>query len=286
MGPRGVTVRFEGVGLTYPATRRGTAPVVALEGVSLGLAAGEFVAVVGPSGCGKSTLLRLLAGLRAPTTGGILVAGEPVTGPRPDTAVVFQRPTLLPWRTVTGNVLLPAGVGPRGEAGVGDDDRQRAAAALRLVGLTDVGDRYPAELSGGMQQRVALARALVTRPSLLLMDEPFAALDLLRREDLAVELERIWLNGGMTAGGHDGSVRPTVLFITHSIAEAVQLADRVAVMSPRPGRIVATIDVPLPRPRAIGAGDPAGIAVARAVRAALQRSAHDDRGGHGADRAD
>lgn len=270
-GQPAVSVRFDGVGITYPAVRRRTEPVVALVGISLGLSPGEFVAVVGPSGCGKSTLLHLLAGLREPTAGRILIDGEPLTGPRLETAVVFQRPALLPWRTVRGNVVLPDDVMP----GRRDRAHNRADEMIRLVGLDGFGDRYPSELSGGMQQRVALARALVLDPTLLLMDEPFAALDALLREELATELERIWtrhdpIRSDSSAGYESG---PTVLFITHSIAEAVQLADRVVVMSPRPGRIVADIDVPLPRPRPPASEDPAAIAVARSIRLALQASA-------------
>ena len=281
--PGGVAVRFESVGVTYPATRRGMVPVVAVENVSLSLGAGEFVAIVGPSGCGKSTLLRLLAGLQVPTSGRVLVDGLPLAGPRVDTAVVFQQPTLLPWRTVLGNVRLPAEVGP-GRRRRHDDADGWAEAALRLVGLEGFADRYPAELSGGMRQRVALARALATQPSLLLMDEPFAALDLLLREELATELERIWLSRTVPdqdPGARTGlaSRRPTVLFVTHSIAEAVQLADRVAVMSPRPGRIVAEITVPLPRPRPPAGEDAAAVGVARAIRAALQASARSHVGG-------
>ena len=270
VGQRGVTVGINGIGVTYLTVRRRTEPVVALADVSLSLPAGEFVAVVGPSGCGKSTLLRLLAGLQAPTTGQIVVGGEPLTVPRPDTAVVFQRPTLLPWRTVRGNVVLPDDVMP----GRNRRAHDRADDLLRLVGLDGFGDSYPAELSGGMRQRVALARALVLDPSLLLMDEPFAALDALLREELATELERIWL--GHSRGGRPGFAignRPTVLFVTHSIAEAVQLADRVVVMSPRPGRIVADIAVSLPRPRPPAGEDPAAIAISRSIRAALQQSA-------------
>ena len=270
VGVGGVAVRFDGVGVTYAAVRRSVEPVVALAGVSLDLAAGEFVAVVGPSGCGKSTLLRLLAGLLAPTTGRILIDGAPLTGPRPDTAVVFQRPTLLPWRTVRGNVVLPDDVMP----GRNRQAHDRADELLRLVGLDGFGASYPAELSGGMRQRVALARALVLDPALLLMDEPFAALDALLREDLTMELERIWMGHGRggTAGSDSGN-RPTVLFVTHSIAEAVQLADRVVVMSPRPGRIVADLAVPLPRPRPPAGEDEAAIAISRSIRAALQQSA-------------
>jgi NitT/TauT family transport system ATP-binding protein len=276
---RGAAVRFRDVDVTYAPTRRGQAPVPALAGVSLEIAAGEFVAVVGPSGCGKSTLLRLLAGLVAPTAGWLGIGGVAVDGPRADTAMVFQRPALLPWRDVRGNVRLPGEVG----AGRQRVSAERVEALLRLVGLEGFGDRYPAELSGGMQSRVALARALVTTPSLLLLDEPFAALDLLLREELAAELERIWLGDpspqpppqmGMETGSRrerepGGGVRPTVLLVTHSIAEAVRLADRVVVMSPRPGRVVADVAVLSPRPRPADPDTAEAISAARAVREAL-----------------
>jgi NitT/TauT family transport system ATP-binding protein len=213
--------------------------VAALRHVDLSVDQGEFVAVVGRSGCGKSTLLRLIAGLLRPSAGRVLVDGTPVTGPRRDVALMFQRPALLPWRTVLDNVMLPAEVfgWPRGQL------RREARELLDKVGLAGFEKRAPHELSGGMQQRVALCRALIQRPRLLLMDEPFSALDALTREELAVELQRIHMQ-----------LRTTVLFVTHAISEAVLLADRVVVLSARPGQVRKVVDVDIPRPRSLGLG--------------------------------
>jgi NitT/TauT family transport system ATP-binding protein len=209
--------------------------VVALESLTFGLRRGEFAAIVGPSGCGKSTFLRIIAGLLQPSAGQLC----PVDEKKRQTGLVslmFQSPVLLPWRTVLGNVVLAADLAgtPRDLEAV----RERALSLLRLVGLTDFVDRYPFELSGGMQQRVALARALLLDPELMLLDEPFSALDALTREEMNFELQRLWLQSGAT-----------VLFVTHDIAEAITLSDRVLVMSARPGRIIAEVKVPLPRPR-------------------------------------
>jgi NitT/TauT family transport system ATP-binding protein len=215
-------------------TRDGRLP--ALERISFGVSEGDFIAVVGPSGCGKSTLLKILAGLLPPTAGEASLRGTPITGPRRDIGVVFQSPVLFPWRTVLDNVLLPVDVQNLGRA------RYTAAALelLALVGLDGFDRRYPWELSGGMQQRVALTRALIHDPAMLLMDEPFGALDAMTREHMNLELQRIWLER-----------KKTVLFITHSIPEAVFLADRVLVMSPRPGRILEDLRVEFPRPRSL-----------------------------------
>lgn len=221
----------EGVGVSY-RTRRGQTE--ALRAVDLQVRDGEFVAVLGPSGCGKSTLLKLAAGLIAPSQGRVLVDGHPIDAPGRDAGVAFQKPNLLPWKTVLGNVLLPARTLKLPVTGA----RERAAALLDLVGLGAFAHHYPAELSGGMQQRVGIARMLLGDPRLLLMDEPFAALDALTREALTFELQRIWL-----------SQSKSVLFITHSIPEAVFLADRVIVMSARPGRVVENFQVALARPR-------------------------------------
>jgi NitT/TauT family transport system ATP-binding protein len=210
-------------------TRRG--PVLAVAGFSCRVESGEFVAILGPSGCGKSTFLKMAAGLVAPTGGEIRVAGERVSGPVDRLGMVFQSPVLLRWRTVLGNVLFPA----QGRAA---HFRERARDLLKLVGLEGFEARYPYELSGGMAQRVSLARALVLDPELLLMDEPFGALDALTREEMNVELLRIW----------DERNR-TIVFVTHSISEAVFLADRVLVMTPRPGRLGAELAIDLPRPR-------------------------------------
>jgi NitT/TauT family transport system ATP-binding protein len=208
--------------------------VVALRDVSLAVKRDEFVAIVGPSGCGKSTLLRLIAGLLRPTAGEVLIDGALVREPRQDTGIVFQNPTLLPWASVTDNVLFPLKLMHQ----MRPDSIAIVHDLLKLVGLAGFEHRYPRELSGGMQQRAAICRALIHDPDILLMDEPFGALDALTREEMSLELLRIW------------TAQPkTILFVTHSIPEAVMLADRVVVMSPRPGRIVEEIDVQLPRPR-------------------------------------
>ncbi|SDH01880.1 ABC transporter [Pseudomonas flavescens] len=329
---------LQAVGLTYQ-TRRGE--IQALADVSMSIADGEFVAVLGPSGCGKSTVLKLAAGLLDASQGRVVVAGQAIEGPGRHTGVVFQKPNLLPWKTVLNNVLLPArtlgsvdvsrttapepvlprgkaraekfsglneparnaasrqnGPGPAGCAGnlamrcwrtwqgnnhylrpppslarflaatrlalkrqqtLGlpiDEARQRATALLELVGLGPFANDYPFELSGGMQQRVGIARMLLHDPQLLLMDEPFAALDALSREALTLELQHIW-----------SQQRKSVLFITHSIQEAVFLADRVLVMSPRPGRIIDEVAITLPRPRTLETlADPAFIALCQHLR--------------------
>lgn len=211
--------------------------VTALEDVTFEIGRHEFLAVLGPSGCGKSTLLRLIAGLIFPTRGMVSVNDTPVSGPRDEVGIVFQRPTLLPWFDVLGNVTFPL----RHKYGrVTAEEKARARSLLALVGLADFASKRVDELSGGMQQRVAIARALLLDPEILLMDEPFSALDALTRDEMSFELLRIW------------SERPkTVVFITHSIPEAVLLADRIIVMTPRPGRVREVIDVPLPRPRSI-----------------------------------
>jgi NitT/TauT family transport system ATP-binding protein len=213
---------------------RGGEQVVAMSDVSLEMKRNEFVCLVGPSGCGKSTLLRLVAGLVAPTGGIVSIGGTRVTEPRDDTGIVFQAPTLLPWASVLDNVLFPLDMMGRLDAA----GRERARDLLTLVGLAGFEGKYPRELSGGMQQRAGICRALVHDPDILLMDEPFGALDALTREELTIELMRIWQE------------KPkTILFVTHSIPEAVLLADRVVVMSARPGRVAEIIDVKLPRPR-------------------------------------
>ena len=218
-------IRFENVGKTFRA--RGAA-VTALQDINLDVRAGEFLVIVGPSGCGKSTLLDLLGGLSEISTGRILVDGKPVTGPGLDRGIVFQQYALLPWRTAQGNVefgLEAKGAGRRERA-------DKAREYLELVGLTGFQDRYPHELSGGMKQRVAIARSLAFDPDVLLMDEPFAALDAQTRDGLQDELLRIWEKTGKT-----------VVFITHGIEEAVYLGRRVAVMTSRPGRIKQIVDV-------------------------------------------
>lgn len=208
--------------------------VVALEKIDLKLEPGSFVAVVGPSGCGKSTLLSLLAGLTGVTTGTIAIDGETVNRPHPKTGVVFQSDLLLYWRTVLENILLPIEIKKLDVAKF----RARAEELLAQVGLAGFGNKYPSELSGGMRQRVAICRALIQEPGLLLMDEPFGALDALTREQMIMDLQSMWMRLGNT-----------VLFITHGIDEAVFLADRVLVMSPRPGRIDLDLNIDMPRPR-------------------------------------
>jgi NitT/TauT family transport system ATP-binding protein len=207
-----------------------------LSDIDCAVADGEFLSIVGPSGCGKSTLLKILAGLLSRTSGEALLNGAPIDGPRKDIGVVFQSPVLFPWRSVLGNVLLPVDVQQLGR----DKMTARAMDLLKLVGLDGFEHRYPWELSGGMQQRVALVRALIHDPALLLMDEPFGALDAMTREQMNVELQRIWMER-----------RKTVVFITHSTSEAVFLGDRVMVMTPRPGKIGDLFAVDLPRPRTL-----------------------------------
>lgn len=232
------------------------ASLVALEDISFNVTEGELVAVVGPSGCGKSTLLQILAGLMPASDGEISLRGAPIKGVRPDIGMVFQSPVLFPWRTVLENVLLPIDVQRRERAA----HEAIALDLLKLVGLAGFEHRYPAALSGGMQQRVAISRALVHDPAILLMDEPFGALDAMTREHMNVELQRIWMEK-----------RKTVLLITHSIAEAVFLADRVLVMTPRPGRIVADVAIDLPRPRRLEAmSTPAAAHAVIEIRARLQ----------------
>ena len=224
------------VGMTYRAE---SGPVEALRDIQIRVGRGELVALVGPSGCGKSTLLRIVAGLRPASTGTVVVDGRPVTRPIPAVGMVFQAPVLLKWRTVRDNVLLAAELAGLAPAAY----RARADELLRLVGLADFGAKRPRELSGGMQQRASLCRALLLDPPLLLMDEPFGALDAMTRDELNLELLRVW--------GESGRERKTIVFVTHSIPEAVFLADRVVVMTPRPGRIARILDVTLPRPRSV-----------------------------------
>jgi NitT/TauT family transport system ATP-binding protein len=247
-------IQFRTVSQTFPARDGGT--ITALDGLDFAIRRNEFVAVLGPSGCGKSTLLRLVSGLVGPSAGSVTVFDHPVDGPRDDIGIVFQRPTLLPWLDVLGNVVFPM----RHKYGrVTEAERSRAVDLLRLVGLDGFASRGIDELSGGMQQRVAIARALLLDPDILLMDEPFSALDALTRDEMSLELLRIWTQ------------RPkTVLFITHSIPEAVLLADRIVVLTARPGRVRTVIDVSLGRPRDIGTlSDPAFQALCHEIRKGL-----------------
>jgi NitT/TauT family transport system ATP-binding protein len=208
----------------------------ALGPLSLEIGSGEFLSVLGPSGCGKSTLLKILSGLLRASAGSAFLDGEEIRDPRRDVGIVFQQPTLLPWKTVRENVLMPARV-----LGIYSPVyAQKADELLALTGLSDFGRHYPHELSGGMQQRVGIARALIHEPKLLLMDEPFAALDALTREQIVIDLQALWR--GRTQ---------TVVLITHSIPEAVLMGDRIAVLSPRPGRVLQIEQPGLPRPRTL-----------------------------------
>lgn len=211
-------------------------PIAALEDVSLALAPGTFTALIGPSGCGKSTLLRVLAGLVKPTSGQVQFGGLALDRPQRQISLIFQKDNLMPWRTVYENIELPLQL-----AGIPKPEReQRVAHLLYITGLLGFENHYPAELSGGMAQRVAIARGLINEPDVLLMDEPFGALDALTREQMGQELLRIW-----------ATTQATVLMVTHSISEAVFLADRVLVMSPRPGHIIREVHIPFARPRGI-----------------------------------
>jgi NitT/TauT family transport system ATP-binding protein len=214
-------------------SRRGKL-TTALDQVNLSVRPQEFLSVVGPSGCGKTTLLRMTAGLEVPSRGHVEINGTKVVQSHPDVGIMFQAPVLLPWRTVIGNVILPSDLTGRS----GAKDIARARELLELVGLSDFADHYPRELSGGMQQRAALARALLSDPEVLLLDEPFGALDALTREDLNLELMRVW-----------NQRKKTAILITHSISEAVFLSDRVVIMNTGPGCVREIVDVPLPRPR-------------------------------------
>lgn len=207
---------------------------IALSSLDLDIREGEFICLVGPSGCGKTTLINLMAGFERPSSGSVSIDGKPVTGPDPDHIMIFQDYGLYPWRTVLGNVLfgLQAKGVPAAEA------RERALATLELVGLRTAIDKNPHELSGGMKQRVAIARALAVEPSVLFMDEPFAALDAFTRYHLQDELLRVWQEK-----------RPTVVFVTHDLDEAIALGQRVVLMAPNPGRIQQVLDVSLPHPR-------------------------------------
>lgn len=217
-------------------SRGGQGEVEALRGIDLEVGRGEFISFVGPSGCGKSTLLNIIGGLLTATRGQVMFQGEPMLAPSRDMGIMFQKPVLLPWRTVEKNVLLPAEVfdTPR------DEVRDRVREAIRMVGLGEFLNALPQHLSGGMQQRVALARVLAYRPKVLLMDEPFGALDEFTREAMNLELINITKPSGIT-----------VVFVTHNIPEAIFLSDRVVVMSPRPGRILGVVDVPFPGLRTI-----------------------------------
>lgn len=242
---RDVSLRFGGQ----------TTGLVALDGLSLDVPAGSFTVIIGPNGCGKSTLLRLVAGLLEPTSGEVTLEGE---GPRAGdgrVGLAFQQPRLVPWRSTLDNVALPLEINGVAVA----ERRARGVAALERVGLAGAAALRPRELSGGMAQRAALARALIGEPPVLLLDEPFSALDALTRETFDAELQRLWLER-----------RRTVILVTHSVSEAVSLADRIVVMTPRPGRVARVVEVDLPRPRTAELlGDPRAARIAAEVREAL-----------------
>jgi NitT/TauT family transport system ATP-binding protein len=244
-------LEFHQLSQTYRA--RDGVPVHAVDSVSCAIAAGEFVSVLGPSGCGKSTLLMMIAGLLEPSSGRVVLRGRELHGPESDVGIVFQDPVLFPWRTVQANVELPAEV-----SGIEHARRRiRAGELIDLVGLGGFEQKYPHELSGGMQQRVSIARALMLNPSLMLMDEPFGALDAMTREQMNLEIQRISLESGTT-----------VVFVTHSIPEAAFLSDRVLVMTRRPASIREDVTIDIPRPREIDlmASDQFGVYVRRLRR--------------------
>ena len=248
--PAGHYIQIRGLSKTFDDGHGGA--VLALSNVNVDIRKGSFVTVVGPSGCGKSTLLRIVSGLLDYSAGTVLMDGQPIHGTRRDVGMVFQNSILLPWRTIIDNVLLPAEV-------LGLDrpkSRARALQLLELVGLKGFENRLPSQLSGGMQQRASIARALLHDPKILLMDEPFGALDALTREQMNLELQRIWSESGKT-----------VILITHSIPEAIFLGDQVLVMTPRPGTLATILPVDLPRPRTMNSmSEPAFAEVALQIR--------------------
>ena len=247
--PSSPLIRLTGVAKTY---RTGDGDVESLKPITFDIADGEFMAIVGPSGCGKSTLLKMVAGLLPASQGRIALNGRDVSGPPDDVGIVFQSPVLLAWRSVLANVMLQIEMRHLSR----DEYLPKARALLNMVGLQDFERKLPWQLSGGMQQRASICRALVHDPAVLLMDEPFGALDAMTRERMNLELQRIWYD-----------TRKTVMFITHSIPEAVFLADRVLVMTERPGSIAAIYDVPLSRPRSLAVmGDPTFVALTQTIR--------------------
>ncbi|MFO7321128.1 MAG: ABC transporter ATP-binding protein [Chloroflexota bacterium] len=250
------SISVQGVSVEFRAPDGG--PLPALGPVTFGLDAGSLVCLVGPSGCGKSTLIRVIAGLQTPDQGKVCLDGEPVTKPSRRVGLMFQDANLMPWRTVIDNIALPLEL-----AGVPAAERREIAMKLLPgLGLADFAGAYPGELSGGMAQRAALGRVLIQRPDALLLDEPFGALDAMTREQVSSDLLALW-----------AQERPTILLVTHDIHEAVRLGDRVLVMSPRPGRIVADIAVPLPRPRRVSDTYQAEFgAIAQAIRQAIENS--------------
>ncbi len=257
--PRAPLVAAEDISVVFQGSR---GAVTAIDSLSLTVSPGEFVSVLGPSGCGKSTLIRVFSGLLAPTRGRAMLKGEPIRKPRGDVGIVFQQANLLPWKTVIDNVLVPSRALRRNMEAA----REKAIELLKLVGLEKFRDNYPNELSGGMQQRVGIARGLAHDPDLLLMDEPFSALDTMTRDHMSLELQRIWMATSKTA-----------LFITHSIPEAVFLSDRIVVMSARPGTIVKELHIDLPRPRTVETlGDARFAAYTSELRALFEQLVHFD----------
>jgi NitT/TauT family transport system ATP-binding protein len=247
------SLRVQAVNVSFPTPE---GELAALRDISFEVMPGELVCLVGPSGCGKTTLLRVLAGLQPPDRGSVWLGSRLVTEPRRQVGFVFQQANLMPWRTVLGNVTLPLEISGMSK----QQAALRANALIRLVSLREFANAYPADLSGGMAQRVAIARALVNDPDVLLLDEPFGALDALTRERMGLELLRIWR-----------AERKTILMVTHSVPEAVFLADRVLVLSHRPGTLAATIPVNLPRPRDLAQMENAEFgALAGRVRAAIK----------------
>lgn len=260
--PETGAVEVRGVSKTFAALEG--SDILALDGVSLRVSQGEFTAIVGPSGSGKSTLLKIVAGLIPPSEGEVRIHDEPVRAPSAKVGLVFQTPVLLPWRTVLENTLLPLEI----SGGITREAVTQARGLLELVGLAGYEARYPFEMSWGMQQRVAFTRALVVRPQVLLLDEPFAALDAITREEMNVELSRVW-----------SEIGGSVVLVTHSISEAVFLADRVVVLSERPARVVGEHAVPFARPRDLALMATAEFAeLSGRVRASLERGYHAARG--------
>ena len=229
-------LEIEHLSKTYFPARRSQPPVVALDDVSVDVRPGEFISLVGPSGCGKSTILNILGGLLDASDGQCRLDGSPITKPSKEIGMMFQSPVLFPWRTILNNVLLPVDIRRQGRKNY----RSRALELLDRVGLSEFSGSYPNELSGGMQQRAALARLLLEDSQIMLLDEPFGALDEFTREAMNIDLLRLWSGSGKT-----------IMFVTHNIQEAVFLSDRVAVMTPRPGQLAMMLDVTLPRPREI-----------------------------------
>jgi NitT/TauT family transport system ATP-binding protein len=237
-------------GIDVAFLRRNEAPLQALDGFDLAVERGEIVALIGPNGCGKSTFLRVASGLLAPDAGAVTLDDRPIVGPDPRIGLVFQEPRLLPWRSVADNVTYPLEL-----AGWSRERRaERLGELLELVGLAESPDARPSQLSGGMRQRAAIARALAVEPEVLLLDEPFSALDALTRDRFNIELLELWDRTGST-----------IVIVTHSIPEAILLADRVVVMTPRPGRVAATIPIDAPRPRSLDLLDRAIVTDAAAL---------------------